>query len=50
MFVSKDYAAAMSRPRSGVPVALTGYEKQDTLQKHGLHDSMDNPDCELVVG
>ena len=25
MFASKDYAAAVSRPRSGVPVALAGY-------------------------
>ena len=27
MFASKDYAAAMSRPRSGVPVALAEYGK-----------------------
>jgi len=27
MLASKDYAAAMSRPRSGVPVALAEYEK-----------------------
>jgi len=41
----------MSRLRSGVPVALVGYEKWGTLQRHGLvPDSMNNPDCELVVG
>ena len=41
----------MRRPRSGVPVALAGYEKQGTLQRHGLvPDSMNNPDYELVVG
>ena len=51
MFVSKDYAAAVSRLRSGVPVVLTGHEKQGTLQRHDLvPDSMNNPDCELVVG
>ena len=36
MFASKDYAAAVSRPRSGVPLALAGYGKQGTLQRHGL--------------
>ena len=51
MFASKDYATAVSRPHSGVPVALAGYGKQGTLQRHGLvPDSMNNPDCELVVG
>ena len=50
MFVSKDYAAAVSRPCSGVPVTLVGYEKWGTHQRHGLvPDSMNNPDCELVV-
>ena len=43
--------AAVSRPRSGVPVALAGYGRQGTLQRHGLvPGSMNNPDCELVVG
>ena len=51
MFTSKDYAVAVTRPRSRVPVALAGYEKQGTLQRHGIvPDSMNNPDCELVVG
>ena len=51
MFASKNYEAVVSRPRLGVPVALTGYEKQDTLQRHDLvPDSMNNQDCELVVG
>ena len=51
MFASRDYAAAVSRPRSGVPVELTGYGKRGTLQRYGLvPDSMNNPDCELVVG
>ena len=27
MFASRDYAVAVSRPRSGVPVALAEYEK-----------------------
>jgi len=50
MFASRDYAAAVSKPRLGVPVALVGYEKQGTLQRHGLvPDIMNNPDCELVV-
>ena len=41
MFASRNYAAAVSRPRSGVPVALAGYEKWGTLQRHGLvPDSM----------
>jgi len=31
MFASKDYAAAVSRSRSGVPVALAEYRKQGTL-------------------
>ena len=51
MFASKDYVAAVSRPRSGVPVALAEYGKQGTLQRLGLvPDSMNNPDCEFVVG
>ena len=51
MFASRDYAAAVSRSRSGIPVALAGYGKQGTLQRHGLvPGSMNNPDCELVVG
>ena len=51
MIASRDYAVAVSRPRSGVPVALAGYEKWGTLQRHSLMpDSMNNPDCELVVG
>ena len=51
MFASTDYVVAMSRPRSGVPVALAEYEKHGTLQRHGsVPDSMNNPDCELVVG
>jgi len=51
MFVSKDYAAAVSRPHSCVPIALGESEKQDTLQRDGsVPDSMNNPDCELVVG
>ena len=51
MFASRDYAAAVSGPLSGVPVALAGYGKHGTLQRHGLvPDSMNNPDCELVVG
>ena len=50
MFASRDYAAAVSKPRLGVPVALVGHGKQGTLQRHGLvPDSMNNPDCELVV-
>ena len=50
-FASKDYATAVSRPRSGVLVALVGHEKQGTLQRYDLvPDSMNNPDCELVVG
>ena len=50
-FASKDCITAMSRPHSYVPVALAEYGKQDTLQRHGLvSDSMNNPDCELVVG
>ena len=51
MFTSKDYAAAVSRPHSCVPMVLTEYEKHGTLQRHGsVPDSMNNPDCELVVG
>ena len=50
-FASKDYAAVVSRPRSGVLVALVEYEKQGTLQRHGLvPDSLNNPDCGLAVG
>ena len=51
MFASKDYAATMRRPRSGIPVALAEYRKQGTLQRYGsVPDSMNNPDCELVAG
>ena len=49
--MSRGCVAAVSKPRSGVLVTLIGYEKQGTLQRHGLvPDSMNNPDCELVVG
>ena len=48
---STDYVAAVSKPHSCVPVALAEYGKQGTLQRHGLVlDSMNNRDCELVVG
>ena len=51
MFASRDYAAAVRRSRSGVLVALARYEKNDTLQRYGsVPDSMNNPNCELVVG
>ena len=51
MFTSRDYVAVVNRSRSGVPVALAGYGRRDTLQRYGLvSDSMNNPDCELVVG
>jgi len=50
-FVSTDYVAAVSRPHSCVLEVLAESEKHDTLQKHGsVPDSMNNPDCELVVG
>ena len=43
MFASKDYAAAMSRLHSGVPVALAEYEKHGTLQRHSsVPDCMNN--------
>ena len=49
--MSRGCEAAVSKPRSCVPVALAGHEKQGTLQKHGLvPDNVNNPDCELVVG
>ena len=49
--MSRDCEAAMSKPRSGVPVVLAESRKQDTFQKHGLvPDSVNNPDCELVAG
>jgi len=51
MFASKDYEAAVSRLHSCVLVALGESEKQGTLQKHGsVPDSMNNPDCEFMVG
>ena len=51
MFASKDYAAAVSRPRSRVSVVLAKHEKRGTLQRHGLvPNSKNNPNCELVVG
>ena len=51
MFASRDCAAAVSKPHSGVPVALARHGKHGILQRHGLvPDSMNNPDCELVVG
>ena len=51
MSVSRGCEAAVSKPRLGVPVALVGCEKWGTLQRHGLvSDSMNNPNCELVVG
>ena len=51
MSASTDCAAAVSRPRSGVLVALAGHGKQGTPQRHGLiPDNMNNLDCELVVG
>jgi len=49
--VSRGCEAAVSKPRSCVPVALAGYEKLGTLQRHGLvPNNMNNTDCELVVG
>ena len=51
MFVSRDCVVAVSRPHSYVPMVLAEYRKQGTLQRHGsVPDSMNNPDCELVVG
>ena len=45
MYGSRDCEAAVSKPRSCVPVALAGYEKWGTLQRHDLvSDSMNNPD------
>ena len=50
MSVSTDCVAAVSRLHSYVPVALAVHGKQGTLQRYGLvPDSMNNPDCELVV-
>jgi len=50
-FASKDYAAAVSRRRSGIPMALAEYKKQCTLQRHGsVPDSTNNPDYKLLVG
>ena len=41
--VSRGCEAAVSKPRSCVPVALAGHEKQGTLQKYGLvPDNMNN--------
>jgi len=41
----------LSRQHSCVPAVLAESEKQDTLKKYGsMPDSMNNPDCELVVG
>ena len=49
-FASKDFAVAVGRPHSCVPTVLGKSEKQDTLQRYGsVPDSMNNPDCELVV-
>ena len=51
MSVSRGCEAAVSKPRSCVPVALVGHGKQGTLRRHGsVPDNMNNPDCELVVG
>jgi len=48
--VNTDCLAALSKPQSCVLTVLDESEKLDTLQKYDLvPDSMNNPDCELVV-
>ena len=49
-FASRDCLATISRPHLCVLAVLTVSRKQDTPQKRGMvPDSMNNPDCELVV-